>query len=123
MSRYDISAEVVAAIAAAGFQVYQPVNPKYRTWIFYTDGRNVAYLDTSDFGCLSMSTVHIPNRTCGTGFKVDGPVELTPEGLRRGFYVPHWASAMDRAASRPYPSLEAFLKAQWTPLELIAGSN
>lgn len=116
-----IAPEVISTIAALGFDVYQSTSPAWRSYLFFTDGTRVAYMQT-EFGALTLSTVHLPCRECGTGFRLDNPAALTREELERGFIIaPNWASATDRAAVRKYADAAAFLKSRGnSDLELVA---
>jgi len=116
MSRYSpIPAEVLDTIAALGFDVYQNPDPHWQTYLVFTDGVRLGYLQRGDFGGLSLSTMHLPCRECGTGFKLDAPRPgepdiLTREGLERAFqHAPAWAFTRDREAVRKWPSVAAWL--------------
>ena len=130
MSRYTpIEPETLDAIAKLGFAVYQPADG-HKTYLFYTDGTRIGYLQKGDFGGLSISTVHIPNRTTGTGFQVTDDAApalvLTRSELERGFlHAPEWAGTAAREATRKWPDMAAFLKGRGSinPLEMVRESN
>lgn len=114
MSTREIEPEVLDAIAQLGFDVYQAV-PAYqgmrRSYLFFTDGQHIGYLQTGEAGGLELSTVHIPNRTTGTGFKMGEAKELTREVLETAFLnAPGWAYGRDRASVCKWPSVEAWLQ-------------
>lgn len=126
MSRYSpIDDETLDAIANLGFAVYQPTTGQ-KTYLYYTDGTRIGYLQKGDFGGLSISTVHIPNRTTGTGFQAtdaaDPALVLTRSELERGFmHAPSWASSDDRKATHKWADMAAFLKSRGNivPLEMV----
>lgn len=117
--------EIVATIAAIGFDVYQTSDPYWRTYLYFTDGQRIGYLQRGDFGGLTLSTVHVPNKTTGTGFCVtddrDPPLTLTLAELERAFALaPNWASGRQhRETVRKWPNMAAFLKSN-RGLELVA---
>jgi hypothetical protein len=115
MSRYSpLPPEVLDTIAACGFDVYQNPDPHWQTYLYFTDGKNIGYLQRGDWGGLSISTVHVPNKACGTGFNMmddrDPPLTLTRAGLSRAFaHAPSWASHADREAVRKWRDMAAFM--------------
>jgi hypothetical protein len=119
----DISPEVISTIAALGFDVYQCASPDWRSYLYFTDGTRIGYMQT-DLGGLRLTTVHVPCKECGTGFGVDFSGALTREELSRAFMVaPAWASPVDRAAVRKWPSMAAFIDSpsnRYAKLELVA---
>lgn len=103
--RYITPADV-AFIKAQGYRVFVP-EKGLTTYLNYTDGQRIGYLERSVFGGFNVSTVHVPNRTNGTGFRMLDGVDLTAAALSEGLaHSPHWASG----EVRKWPSLEAFLK-------------
>ena len=102
-----------AAIAAHGFDVYVNPDPRWQTYCFFSDGVNVGYVQNSGpFGGATISTVNVPNRSCGTGFNI-GDTDLTKESLSRAFaYAPHWASSRDCQELSKYRDMEDFLKSK-----------
>lgn len=122
MTRYSpIDADTLDAIAAAGFDVYQPVNG-VKTYGYFTDGTRIGYIQrTAYFDCYETSTVHIPNKTTGTGFGLEPLAEITRESLTPAFMTaPSWASTTDRESVRKYKDWDAFNHAQRiVPLERV----
>lgn len=125
MSRYQpLAAEVLDAIAALGFDVYQNPQPQWRTYLFFTDGTRIGYLQRGDWGGLSLSTVHIPNRTTGTGYRMtddsEPPLMLTRAALEKAFARgPHWAYASELQTVQKWANMAAFLKSRTASLELV----
>ncbi len=82
------------------------------SWIYYTDGTRIGYLQNGRLDGISLSTVHIPNTTTGTGFKLDeclGVIDLTAEKLATAFnHSPGWATGRDRDSVRKWRDFAAF---------------
>lgn len=113
MSIYKpLSDETLDAIAAAGFAVYMPT-AGMQTYAFYTDGTRIAYLQRGYFGGFDLSSVHVPNRNSGTGFRIAeglGLSDLTRDKLEQAFVTaPAGASTTDRASVVKWRDMEAFL--------------
>ena len=68
MTRYSpIDADTLDAIAAAGFDVYQPVNGG-KTYGYFTDGTRIGYIQRAAyFDCYETSTVHVPTKPPAPG--------------------------------------------------------
>ena len=83
--------EVIDAITAAGFDVY--MRDQKDTYLLFTDGKNIGYLQADRLAGFTISTVHKPNTTTGTGFQIERhATEFTAEMLARAFITtPHWA--------------------------------
>jgi hypothetical protein len=63
-----MSPEIIEQVTAAGFDVYMR-DPK-DTYMFFTDGKNIGYLQDDRLAGLTLSTVHKANRSTGTGFRI-----------------------------------------------------
>lgn len=102
---------ILDTIAACGFDVFQNADPSWRSYVFFTDGKRIGYLQAGRFGGVDIATVHIPNPRSGTGFSM-GPVEgITRENLELAFmHAPHWADRESRESVRKWPSIEAMDK-------------
>ena len=109
-----ITKEIVETIRALGFDVWFPVGKS--TYLYYSDGKNIAYLQMGRFGGFETSTCHIPNRQCGTGFRISDNAQLTRESLAEGFcFAPRWASTTDKNSVIKWESPEKFAdKNCWT---------
>ncbi|HQZ43655.1 MAG TPA: hypothetical protein PK735_12275 [Flavobacteriales bacterium] len=104
-------ADIVAACKEDGLHVWTFGSESSRTirQVFITDGEKIASVEDS-YG-LRLSTVHKPNRECGTGF-ADNTVEAaTPQMIRSTMatIAPRWATAKQRAAVVKYKNWEDFL--------------
>jgi hypothetical protein len=86
---------IIDAINRAGFAVY--MRDEKDSYLLFTDGTNIGYLQEDRSAGLSLGTVHIPNTRTGTGFGVaQGLTEddLTNEVLSRAFvHAPDWAGS------------------------------
>lgn len=99
-----------------GFDIY--VSPATSSWPivthgYYTDGERIAYFQADHYGSgVDICTVHIPNRTSGTGFRVHdciGSAAITEQEAEQGFAsYPIWASANDRKSVKKYSSIADF---------------
>lgn len=83
---------IIQAIKNAGFQVY--MRKPEDSYCIFTDGSNLGYLQSNQWRGVSLSTVHVPNTSTGTGFGIaDGlsVSDLTAENLREAFqHSPQW---------------------------------
>jgi hypothetical protein len=108
MKQITLTQEIIDRIKSYGFKVY--MRDPTDTWLHYTDGKNIGYLQYNRIDGFSISTVHIPNQTTGHGFKVDDGVStLDKNDLEQAFRIPSWASNRDREVSKPWSSIEAFI--------------
>jgi hypothetical protein len=100
---------IIDAAAAAGFDVY--MRDLRDTWLIFTDpdtGR-IGYLQAPRGDGYSLSTVHMPNTTTGTGFQVDRYLSsFDRKSLQRAFLTPDWASGRDRDSVRKYRDIEHY---------------
>jgi hypothetical protein len=117
----NISPETVAAIAALGFDVYAP-EKGLTSYLYFTDGTNIGYLQNDRFRGPTLSTVHVSNRTTGTGFSLDQPARLDRDELEKAFVIaPSWASGSELASVVKYADIAAFVKSERiVPLAQIA---
>ena len=107
--RNPLSAETIQAIADAGFDVYQRQSPD--TYAYFTDGQNLGYIQYGPLEGLTLSSVHVANRTSGTGYGFGELKALDKKALSRAFELaPSWADDKSRASVRKYTNLAAFLK-------------
>lgn len=103
--------ELIEAVKAAGFRAFmrKPLTGLANTYLYFTDGRNIGYAQY-DFHGFSLSTVHIPSRANGAGFRIEAG-SLSKHELEKAFVsAPAWAGPNDRGVQK-YSSLESFLKA------------
>lgn len=99
---------IIDAVAAAGFDVY--MRDLKDTWLLFTDGQNIGYLQAPRGDGWSISTVHMPNSTTGTGFQIDRYLATFDRAsLARAFvHAPRWASGRDVASVRKYRDIEHY---------------
>lgn len=106
-----MDASIIQKIRDLGFRVFM-INPE-DTWLIYTDGTNIGYLQDDRGIGLSISTVHKPNRESGTGFTVAqclGTVDV--DILKTGFVnVPHWDHGRYSQSVKKYKDIEEYLNA------------
>lgn len=104
-----ISADIIAAVSTAGFSVY--MRNERDSWLYFTDGNRIGYLENSRGAGIKLVTVHIPNTTTGTGFGIAdglGVADLTRDKLSEALVTaPHWASSRDVASVSKWPNFEA----------------
>jgi len=120
---YNIPDETLDTIAALGFDVYQNPDPHWRSYAYFTDGKHIGYFENDRFRGFKLSTVHIANKSTGTGFGLtDGTetVEFTREGLERAFIgAPVWANSVERDSVRKFDNMEHFLKCSFSQVECV----
>ena len=103
-----MKAETIKKIAASGFDVY--MRDESDTFGYFTDGSNIGYFQEQPLEGLTLSTVHIPNRTSGTGFRLDAPETISAASLAKAFaHSPEWADSRARASVRKYRNVADFL--------------
>ncbi len=112
----------IEAVAAAGFAVY--MRAVTDTYLFFTDGTKIGYLQVGLGGGYSLSTVHIPNKSTGTGFGVADPNVLDREALEKALiHTPHWVGRDAANTVRKYRDMEDMRSRDaWNAeLKLVAG--
>ncbi len=90
-----------------GLQVFGP--EKLSSYVFFTDGTRIGYVQYNPVGGVKYSTVHKANKQTGTGF------EAQDAQAAMGF-APHWASESDRQSVVKYRDFAEFQKKHWQPL-------
>lgn len=100
-------APVIEDLKTQGFEVYGP--EKLTTYVWFTDGERIGYVQNDRLEGIKYSTVHKPCRECGTGFEAAGVEQAL------GF-APHWTTSEARAAVRKYKNFEEFKGKYWQPL-------
>jgi hypothetical protein len=107
--------QIINAVIDAGFTPY--MRNREDTYMLFTDGTRIGYLQVNRFDGISMSTVHKPNTRTGTGFKIDLPLgaRIDKETLEKAFVgAPSWAYASDRAAVQKYLDIDEYVnRDQW----------
>lgn len=82
--------EIIDQVVAAGFDVW--MRDPGDTYLHFTDGKNIGYLEDNRLEGLKINTVHKPNHTSGTGFGIEqGLTRLDKATLSRAFVMcPDW---------------------------------
>ena len=88
-----------------GFEVYAP--EKLTSYFYFSKDDKVGYAQLDRMTGPSFSTVHKPNKSTGTGYKVGSFSEAL-------CFKPMWACSRDVVVK--YDSLSDFLKKHWQPL-------
>jgi len=98
------------AIKEHGFKVY--MRKPSDSYMFFTDGKSIGYFQSDKYRPATISTVHKPNGTTGTGFRVvDDADPKNKKDLERGFdFCPNWASGRDRASVIKWRDMAEFLE-------------
>lgn len=83
--------KIIAKVQSFGFDVYMR-NPEQDTWLLFTDGKHIGYLHYHPMEGFTLSSVHKPNMTTGTGILVKRAADsFDKEDLERCFAVaPGW---------------------------------
>ena len=103
-----ISQNTIDAIHKAGFRVY--MRTPSDSWLYFVDDADrIGYAQETRSGFVSISTVHVPNRITGTGFRLDDIPSISADNLAEAFIIaPSWATGEQRASVKKWPSWEAF---------------
>jgi len=105
-----VSPALIARIRELGYRVFMRLPSD--SWLYYTDaeGKNIGQLSAERFGGYWITTVHIPNRTTGTGFRVKECSDVDAAALELGFATfPGWPLGPDAAATvKKWDSWEHF---------------
>lgn len=122
-AREKLFQEFVARLKEYGFAVYVPADRDRRYqygWYVAPDGVDFAYFQVNMDGACSCSSVHIPNKTTGTGFRIlESMPRSTPEARAAFCVAPEWASARDRESVHKYKSFDVFRDQHWQELEEV----
>ena len=100
MDRTTILLQAVEVVKSFGYRCFFP---RYAstfiekpTYCFITDGTNIGYMQSNDWGCaLDFSTIHKPHSKNGCGFGIADDVPLdkvTKELIEQTFGNPRWAN-------------------------------
>jgi hypothetical protein len=99
--------EVIDSLKEKGYEVYGP--EKLTSYVYFTDGTHIGYVQYNPVGGVSYSSVHMPCRECGTGFQAQD----AQEALK---LAPSWAYKRDTDAVRKYKDFATFKRMHWQPL-------
>lgn len=112
MHRIDFEerARLMALAHKLGCKVYQR-DANADTWFYYTDGTNIGYVQFPRNESSSLSSVHMPNHTSGTGFRVTNSWDVINETSMRNammMVTPHWATGGQAKATVKWRNWDAF---------------
>jgi hypothetical protein len=105
-----MDAAVIAKVKGFGFEVY--MRDPSDTYLYFTDGTRIGYMQESRWGGFDLNTVHKPNTQSGTAFGVmQGVDDFTKDDLAKCFtFSPAWASGDLRASAKKWKDMDTFLK-------------
>lgn len=93
-----------------GFSIISPNKPN--TWFFYSKDNKIGYVQYERIGGVNFSTVHKPNKKCGTGYRItDDYADLSIVNAESALcFAPHWAVYSDVKEIVKYKDLLEFTK-------------
>lgn len=99
--------KIIDAVAKAGFDVW--MRKPGDSWLLFTDGKNIGYLQVDRLAGYTISTVHMPNRSTGTGFQIERHVSsFDKDTFARAFvHAPDWYRG-DAASVRKYRDMDHY---------------
>lgn len=121
MPKTPIHSTVIRKIQELGFDVYMRKEDK-DTWLHYTDGTNIGYMQKEDIGGYSISSVHKANANTGTGFRIkEYVVSIDREALLSGFtHAANGFSTSDYKSVKKFKDINEFLKSSsWNGLHKL----
>lgn len=104
--------EIIAKVQSFGFDVYMR-NPDRDTWLLFTDGKHIGYLQYLPMEGFTLSTVHKPNHETGTGIQVKREADsFDKEDLERCFgLAPGWLRHSSLASIVKWQDIDEFRSA------------
>ena len=123
----------IAKVQSFGFDVWMHGPDESASWMIFTDpeGKRLGYLQENSGGIgggWTLSTVHKPNTTTGTGYSMGNAVaDFTAEDLAACFAMgPAWALNRDMASVKKYRDMEEYRsrgswEAKYRKLEPVDG--
>lgn len=101
---------IIEQVQSYGFDVY--MRNERDTYMIFTDGQHLGYLQVDRMSGYTLRTVHKPNSQTGTGYQVERFIgEINKEMLKACFvHVPQWASSRDREGVKKYRDIEDYRK-------------
>ena len=104
--------EFIDRLNAMGFDVYSKpsLSKAHRTtYGYYTDGTRIAYFQVGEWGGIDISTVHVPNKNSGTGFRMYDGITPRDSDILSGFaHSPSWAMQRDRDSVKKFKDFEDY---------------
>lgn len=124
MDRSTILLQAVEVVKSFGYKCFFPryasTFVEKPTYCFITDGTNIGYMQSNDWGCaLDFTTIHKPHSKNGCGFGIADDVPLdkvTKELIEQTFGNPCWANVRSygvNSNNKPtikYASWEDYIK-------------
>lgn len=95
----------------AGFRVFVSKDDGYTYGYAVTANEELAYFQYDGFDGWAVSTVHLPNKVSGTGYRIDyDPQKSLADNIMIAAktFVPVWARR-DRGTVKKFAGLEAFM--------------
>ena len=94
MDKINELRKFIKKLKKQGFQVFIPKDPA--TFCYFVRVNKIGYVELTDYG-FNFSTVHKPNRSCGTGYSIhredwEPTVQKAIDCL---IYKPSWAGNND----------------------------
>lgn len=111
MKTNSVSQATIDLLKSFGFEVY--MRSTNDSWLYFTNGKNLGYLQNNETSGYCLSTVHKPNQTTGTGFQIAKEItNLSKEALEMCFVIaPSWANYGDARTVIKYTDMADFIKA------------
>jgi hypothetical protein len=122
MANRKLTARLLLQIINEGYDVYMSNDKQWQSYCYYTDGKNIAYLQCGNFGGFSISTVHKPNKNSGTGFRMPEIDSYYPtnKDLKSAFCIaPNWANNTDRQSVVKYKDFKEFTEKRLSGSDLF----
>lgn len=100
MDGTTILLQAVEVVKSFGYKCFYPQyysnKNKKPTYCYITDGTNIGYMQSNDWGCaLDFSTIHKPHSKNACGFSIAEDVllkDVTKELIEQTFRNPDWAN-------------------------------
>jgi hypothetical protein len=106
-----VNKETIAKVQSYGLDVY--MRNETDSWLIFTDGKRIGYLQEERSSGFTYSTVHKANRTTGTGFQVGRhEAVITKSALESCFvFAPHWVGGGDAKSVEKYRNIAEYISA------------
>lgn len=111
-TRHTVPQSALDFLHSLGLEVY--MRNRDDSYLIFSDGKRLGYLEHHAFNGFTLTSVHVPNSTTGTGFQVarHAPSVDEPQ-LRRCLTLtePGWLPSRDRGKTVKYRSPESYFSA------------
>lgn len=98
--------ELINTAKSNGFEVYAPEN--ITSYFYLVKDNKIGYCENNNLIGPKYSTVHKPNISSGTGFKVDNMQDTL-------IHSPFWAGGLSHSVIK-YKSVDDFINKHWQKL-------